>query len=154
MINFVVPGEPMAKGRPRMAVVDGHARTYTDAKTDKYENLVTMIAREHAPKTPIEGPLAVHIMAVFGRPKRLLARSKRTGKLLHATEDAMLHAQRPDLDNAIKAVLDGVNRAGIWRDDAQVSTIVAHKRFCSAGGAPGVYVSIMRFDDAGLLDRP
>jgi Holliday junction resolvase RusA-like endonuclease len=34
---------------------------------------------------------------------------------------------RPDIDNLIKAVLDGLNMAGIWRDDAQIAILRASK---------------------------
>jgi Holliday junction resolvase RusA-like endonuclease len=35
----------------------------------------------------------------------------------------------PDLDNLIKAVLDGCNQAGVWKDDAQVVRLVSSKGY-------------------------
>ena len=139
-IQFAVPGIPVAKGRPRISMRGGHARAYTPDKTVRYENLVAMSC---PPQSSIaEGPVCVTISAYFPRPKRLCARSLRTGKLLHSDEHAVEHASRPDLDNVIKAVLDGLSTAGIWKDDAQVYSIIAEKYYCAIGDQPRVTVLI------------
>ncbi|HIE4837470.1 TPA: DnaB-like helicase C-terminal domain-containing protein [Burkholderia multivorans] len=45
-VVFVVPGKPVAKGRPRFVRRGPHVRTYTPEPTERYENLVKMAARE------------------------------------------------------------------------------------------------------------
>ena len=44
-VEFVVPGKPVAKGRPRFARHGAHVRTFTPEATERYENLVKMAAR-------------------------------------------------------------------------------------------------------------
>ncbi|MDN7998068.1 RusA family crossover junction endodeoxyribonuclease [Burkholderia multivorans] len=44
-VAFVVPGKPIAKGRPRFVRRGPHVRTYTPEPTERYENLVKIAAR-------------------------------------------------------------------------------------------------------------
>lgn len=40
----------------------------------------------------------------------------------------------PDLDKLIRAVLDGITQAGnVWHDDSQVTSLVSHKTYATAG---------------------
>ena len=116
-IRILIEGDPVAKGRPRFAMVNGKPITFTPSKTRNFEAVVSLIARQQAPETPLEGPLAVDIFFAFTVPK---SRAKK--KAQGTYKDT-----RPDLDNLIKAVLDGLNTAGIWRDDAQIATLSASK---------------------------
>lgn len=144
---FEIPGEPCAKGRPRFAVIVGHARAYTPAKTANYEGVVATFALAAKAESSWDeeaanGPIRVSITAVFSRPKRLLERFKKTGELRHAREGRMPHKSRPDLDNVVKAVLDGLNRCGIWRDDSQVCCIEAFKWYAATNEDARVFVDI------------
>uniref|UniRef100_UPI0015890B54 RusA family crossover junction endodeoxyribonuclease n=1 Tax=Burkholderia ambifaria TaxID=152480 RepID=UPI0015890B54 len=63
-VEFVVPGTPVAKGRPKFARRGAHVTTYTPEKTERYENLVKLAARAAMRSTePYAGPirLIVHI---------------------------------------------------------------------------------------------
>jgi hypothetical protein len=51
--------------------------------------------------------------------------------------------KKPDLDKLVRCVKDGLTRAGVYRDDAQVIATVARKEF--AGGA---------YDPAGASGIP
>lgn len=144
---FSIPGEPCAKGRPRIAVIAGHARAYTPAKTANYEGVVATFAlaakaESNWDEEAANGPIRVMVSAMFSRPKRLLERSRKTNELRHASEGRMLHASRPDLDNVVKAVLDGLNRCGIWRDDSQVCCIDASKWYAATDEDAHVEVDI------------
>jgi crossover junction endodeoxyribonuclease RusA len=46
----------------------------------------------------------------------------------------------PDLDKLTRCVADACTDAGLWRDDAQVVSIVAAKRYTS--GVPGVRIEV------------
>lgn len=144
---FEIPGEPCAKGRPRIAVVAGHARAYTPAKTANYEGVVATFALKAKAESKWDedaaaSPIRVMVTAMFSRPKRLLERFKKTNALRHACEGRMPHASRPDLDNVVKAVLDGLNRCGIWRDDSQVVSIEASKWYAATNEDAHVWVEI------------
>ena len=124
-LTFIIPGEPCAKGRPRVFVNGGKARGVTPKKTRNYEAMVAecaATAREESGGVwplPAGTPVRVEVDAVF----------RRAGGLFRAKDsDEMIpRAKRPDVDNVAKAVLDGMDKAGIWQDDAQVVELVARK---------------------------
>jgi Holliday junction resolvase RusA-like endonuclease len=117
-VRILIEGDPVAKGRPRFAMVNGKPITFTPSKTRNFEAVVSLIARQQAPETPLEGPLAVDIFFAFTVPK---SRAKKK------TQAQRYKDTKPDIDNLIKAVLDGLNTAGIWRDDAQIAILRAAK---------------------------
>lgn len=116
--EFVVHGDPVPKGRPRVARNGG---VYTPERTRDAEALVRWsagIAMRGA--TPVTEPVAVH-MTFWTRTNR-----------------------RCDLDNLIKLVLDACNNI-VWRDDQQVTHIDAavHRR---SGTEPRTEVHIFHLD--------
>jgi len=151
--TFVVPIAPRGAGRHRAAVIAGHARMYPDGATVKWENQIAFAAQEVLPSQPLDGPVRVDVLALLARPQRLLQRSKRTGKLLHASEDLMWAPVKPDRDNIDKAVLDGLKSC--WRDDQIVVFGGVAKCYCEATGKARVIVRVSRCSSevpAGLLD--
>ena len=118
---FVVPGDPVPKGRPRISARGGYARAYTPKATRDYEAAVcaaATAAREQARGPwPIVGPVRVEVSAVFARPGRLFRQADPDGRVPHD--------KRPDLDNVLKAILDGMDQAGVWGDDGQVCELAA-----------------------------
>ena len=138
--TFAVPIAPRGAGRHRAAVIGGHARMYADPATRKWEHQIAFAAGETLPAEPLDGPVKVEILALLPRPKRLLARSKKTGQLLHGEEGLMWAPVKPDRDNIDKAVLDGLR--SIWRDDCQVCAGGVLKCYCEANGKPRVIVRV------------
>ena len=133
MIRFTIPGQPRGKGRPRATARGGYVRAYTDSKTRAYEHSIRA-AYQEAGGTMMEGPLRVEIRAVFEPPRSL---SKRRSAEMMGT--AQTH--KPDADNVIKAVLDGLNGAA-YQDDSQVAEIRACKVYGEAAGVE-VFISTL-----------
>ncbi|MFX8681150.1 RusA family crossover junction endodeoxyribonuclease, partial [Acinetobacter baumannii] len=82
----------------------GRPATYTPAKTVAYEGLVAHAAAQvmnGAP--PLDGPLRLVVIARFQLPKQV---SKARRALAAAGRD--WHTSRPDGDNVLKAVGDGL----------------------------------------------
>jgi len=117
MIRITVPGQPIAKGRARAAIMGGKVRMFTPAKTVNYEGL---IAHEGVDvmdgRDLLLGPLALTVFAYFQLPKTV---SKARRALVAAGKD--YHVARPDGDNVLKAVGDGLNSV-VWRDDSQIAS--------------------------------
>lgn len=112
MIEFVVPGNPRGKGRPRMTR-NGHV--YTPAETAAYENLIALACKDaRGDNSPYNSPVSVHIYVGKQVPA---SKSKRTKQAMLAGE--IRPATKPDLDNVIKAVLDGCNGVA-YLDDKQI----------------------------------
>lgn len=75
----------------------------------------------------------VHIEIVIRRPKRLIPREQ-GGTLskagwLRERESPERCGAKPDLDNAVGAVLDALQEAGVLEDDKQVDELVSSKRY-------------------------
>jgi Holliday junction resolvase RusA-like endonuclease len=112
-ISFTIPGEPVAKGRPRSFVRGGHVGHYTPEKTARYENLVKLAAQQVF-SAPFEGAVDLVIRAFMGIPRSWSQEKKDA-----AFRDEIMPVKRPDLDNIVKAIKDGLNGVA-WKDDAQL----------------------------------
>lgn len=134
MIRVHVPGQPVAKGRPRITTVNGSPRSYTPAKTVAYEGLIALAGQEVMDgRELLDGPLSLTVQAIFQQPKGW---SKK--RCLAALLSPEWHTGRPDGDNILKAVGDGLNGI-VWRDDSQVARCVITKAY---GETPGLTVEV------------
>jgi Holliday junction resolvase RusA-like endonuclease len=121
MITLTIPGEPVAKGRPRM-MKSGIA--FTPTKTRNYETLVKeLYIIENRDKPMLEGQLSASIYAYFTIPKS--ASKKNREKML---EWEIRPTKRPDLDNIAKAVLDALNGLA-YQDDSQIVALEVCKYY-------------------------
>ncbi len=93
-VRFTVPGSPVPKARPRL----GKGRVYTPSPTKGFERAVGFRART-ACKVPTTMPVKVRLLFY-------------------------VRHRRADLDNLVKAVLDGM-RGVVYHDDRQVVEIAA-----------------------------
>jgi Holliday junction resolvase RusA-like endonuclease len=117
---FVVPGLPQGKGRARF----GNGRAYTPAKTVAYEGLIAMAGQEAMKGRPlIEGPVYMLVNAFFPIPKSW-SKAKREAALTGTA----WHTGKPDGDNILKAVGDGLNQV-VFKDDSQVAFAKITKRY-------------------------
>ena len=110
-VTFSIPGKPFAKQRPRFSRKFG--RAFTPAETVSFERQVGQIATQHFPQ-PLGGPICLTVIATF-EPAASWSKKKR------AEHIGRCHAQRPDYDNLLKAVADGLNRIA-YADDAQIAS--------------------------------
>ena len=124
-VAFEVPGNPVAKGRPRVVRVGGFTRTHTPQPTIDFENRVRICAHQ-AGVRPVDGPVRLAVFAYFALPKsRHLKREPRTQEW---------KTTKPDLDNVVKAVKDALNSVA-YADDSQVVRLIAEK-YTAAQGEP------------------
>lgn len=147
--TFVIPGDPKGKERPR-AARNGHF--YTPKATHMYEDLVRYNAKAEFSKVnedtrPLECPVSVDIEAVYKIPKSYS--KKRKAACMSGEE---LPTKKPDGDNIIKSILDGMNPKkkhkltlveGIYKDDSQVTKCSVKKRY---GASPEVRVKVSWYE--------
>ena len=139
-LQFTVPGQPVGKGRPRIGRVGAHARMFTPEKTASYESLVKHAAHvAMAGAKPIEGACGVRMRITLSVPASW---SKK--KQAQALAGAVRPTTKPDADNVVKAVFDGMNGV-VWRDDVQAVDLAVRKRY---GATPGVVVNVQALDAA------
>lgn len=135
MIEFTIPGDPVGKGRPKMAKRGKFSHLYTPEKTVAYEGLVAMAAREGmAGQTQLlDGPVSVHMDIRLSIPASF-SKKKRADALAHNIHPT----KKPDIDNIEKSIFDGLNGI-VWVDDVQVCKVFKTKQYAEF---PGVHVTI------------
>ncbi|WP_110995402.1 RusA family crossover junction endodeoxyribonuclease [Pseudomonas sichuanensis] len=134
-VQFVVPGDPVGKGRPRVSTVGGHARMFTPKKTASYEGLIAIVGTEAmGGRVLLECPVMVEMRIVLPVPASKTKKFK-----AQALAGEIFPTKKPDMDNVIKAIYDGLNGI-VWKDDVQVVDAIVRKRY---GEVPGVHVRII-----------
>lgn len=119
MIEVVIPGECVPKGRPRFT---RNGRVYTPAATKQYEWKVQQVIR--MARVPMQsGALRVEI-DVYRVPPKSFSKKKRQ----EAIEGRIQPSTKPDLDNYIKSVLDACNGV-LFADDNAICEIHARKLY-------------------------
>ena len=126
VVEFTVPGTPVPKGRPRFG--QGSART--PDRTRAYEQLVSVLAKAAHLEAPTFKPVSVYIAARWPRPLR------------DAVGPPCWRPVGGDLDNVVKAILDGMLGV-VYVDDRQVVRIEATKAWAATGEDPGVDVQVV-----------
>ena len=138
--EFTVPIEPKGKARHRTA----NGRAYTPAKQVHWEQQFALFASEHKPDSPLDGPIALYLTAVFSRPKRLMRKKDPPGRIFKDT--------KPDGDNVLKSVCAALNNQGWWRDDCQFAHMSCMKYYAGKEEAPKVSVRITSLKDLTLSE--
>ncbi|MQT83910.1 hypothetical protein CJU80_11010 [Pseudomonas fragi] len=134
-VLFVVPGEAVGKGRPRVSTIGGHARMFTPQKTANYETLIAMAAQQAmAGRELIGGPVLVEMKILVS-----VAASWSKKKTAEALAGDVMPTKKPDADNVLKAICDGINGI-VFKDDVQVVNVSLSKRFSET---PGVSVRVV-----------
>jgi Holliday junction resolvase RusA-like endonuclease len=123
-ITFSVPGAPVGKGRPRVGRVGGHARLFTPQKTASYEGLVAHAAHAAMAGRPLLDQ-AVGVSLVLACP---VPASWSQKKQRAALAGEIRPTSKPDVDNVVKAIFDGLNGV-LWRDDVLVTDLSVAKRY-------------------------
>lgn len=133
-IKFTVPGQPVAKGRPKVARRGKHVTMYTPEKTANYEGLVAHSAAfAMAGKDLIKGAVSVDLDIRLQIPASW---SKK--KQQQAADGLIAATKKPDADNVEKGIFDGMNGV-VWIDDVQVVQVSKRKRYAAT---PGVVVIV------------
>ena len=117
-VDFIIPSQPVTKARPRFNTRTG--RAFTDDKTRIFENIVSLAygSRHYFDDSYIR----VRIKFKFDIPKSF-SKKKRSEAL-----EGKIRPTKADIDNYIKAVLDGLNKRA-WKDDRYIYSIEAEKMY-------------------------
>lgn len=139
-LEFTVYGEPVAKGRPRVATIGGKARAYTPAKTAKAERDFRAQAIKFKPDKPVTGPVWIQICVYRDLPKSFSNKKREA-----ALNWEVLPVTRPDCDNYGKLVLDAMNQI-FFADDSQVVGLEINKFYSDQ---PRIWVGMVWKEDNG-----
>lgn len=134
-VGFFVPGQPVAKGRPIAGRgFGGHTTLRTPQKTAAYEGLVAHACHQAMKgMPPLTGPLKLDIDMRLAIPASW---SKKKQEMARA--GVVRPTKKPDIDNVVKGICDGMNGVA-FVDDSQIVTLTARKTY---GDTPGVQVLV------------
>jgi Holliday junction resolvase RusA-like endonuclease len=132
MTSFTIPGEPVAQGRPRFSTFNRFPVAIDPKESREFKSKAAFFAKQ-ANFYRDDGPLKIVARFYFKRPKYADGKKFSTG--------AIACFRRPDIDNAIKCLFDGI-RGIIYRDDSQVCKVLAMKFYHEAGGQPRTEVEV------------
>lgn len=126
MIEFTVPGEPVAQGRPRFSTRGNFVKAYDPEKSKDYKayvKLVAMAAMSERSLKPFDGAIAVSIRAYVSVPK---SKSKKFRE--NALKGLEHPTKKPDCDNIAKILLDAMTGI-VYEDDKQIIRLVVEKYY-------------------------
>lgn len=132
-VEFVIPGIPKGKQRPKVTVQGNYAHAYTPKETVNYENYVKLMYQTSKERSHLEGAIGAVILAIFPIPK---STSKKNIALMR--DGKIRHTKKIDCDNLAKIILDSLNGIA-YKDDAQVCELLVTKYY---GDEPRVEVKL------------
>lgn len=122
MTQFILNGQPIGKGRPRFAMKAGHVQAYTPPKSKHYEKQIEKAYKMAGGQMfPDDVPVKITVRIALRIPasgSRKKHEAMRCGLIRPLT--------KPDTDNVIKSVMDGLNGVA-YADDKQVTCVRAVK---------------------------
>ena len=123
-ITITIPGNPIAKARPRFARRGKFVTTYNCQDTEEGKVRWTMMS-QFMDEDPILAGVGIKLYCRFFMP--IPASTTKKHRLL-MEGCAFPHTKKPDLDNLVKFIKDCANGI-LWADDSQVVSLVASKAY-------------------------
>lgn len=138
-VKFTILGEPMGKERPKFRRVGNYVRTYTPAKTVKYETKVRdSYYQDNMNTRHLTGAIEAEIHGIFPIPVSV---SKKLRAKMESGEEP--YTKKVDADNLAKIVLDALNGVA-YDDDKQITKLLVTKAY---GKDPRVEVRLRELAD-------
>ena len=126
MIVLELSGKPEGKGRPRFGK---GGRVYTPNATKLAEGRI-IDAWTNAGQPRIDGPVRLTLLLEVARPKNHFTTKGELNVLGRRNERPT--GRKPDVDNALKLVMDALNRRA-YRDDVDVVEARVWRRWALDG---------------------
>ena len=135
-----IPGAPMAQPRPRFSRAKGFVRTYElKSSRDSKSHIQHTALNQLGDITPIQGPIALRIVAKFPCPKSQHRKTKPV--------KAKWKSNGPDIDNIAKHYMDALLASGMLaNDDRQVSSLQVVKVQAAQGESPSTTIEIVAME--------
>lgn len=143
IVSFVVPGIPVAKGRPRSRIARTAAGKdivmhYTPPETKKYEKQVALEAKiAMRGRRPVAGPVRIAVHAYYPIPSSWPQWRRHEARI-----GVQVPIVKPDWDNIGKACSDAMNGV-VYGDDAAIVDAIVRKRYSVD---PRVEITVYAFD--------
>lgn len=135
-IRIVIPGVPVGKARARSNILMKNGKPvigaggrpimthHTPEKTANYEALIKYAGQQAMGGRALLTEAVAIELDLFIAPPASWSQKKRRD----AIEDRIRPTTKPDADNVLKAIADGLNGV-VWADDKQMTDVVIRKRY-------------------------
>jgi Holliday junction resolvase RusA-like endonuclease len=150
-IVFTVLGEPQPQGSKTTVQQKGRRPRVIDDNPDTkpWRATVAAVALEAmAKRPPLEGPLELHAVFVFGRPASHWGTGRNAG-VLKASAPAYC-SSRPDVDKLLRAIGDALTGI-VYRDDARIAIVRAEKHY--GDGPAFAHIVVSEIDEKASSDE-
>jgi hypothetical protein len=136
-VNLQIHGNPVGKGRPKFSSKNG--RVYTPKQTVLAEREIRQAWREEGePRLP-DVALEMRVDLYVQRPQ---GHFKKNGELsTEGNRHPVPKNKKPDVDNALKLVMDALNSRA-YKDDVQVAKVILVRHW---GEWPKTEISIKEY---------
>jgi Holliday junction resolvase RusA-like endonuclease len=124
-VRIVIDGKPPKKDRPRFRSIGKFAQTYSTKETVECEKRVSRAWKEQGGGVTFDGAVSVGIDIFYEVPASIAKNSKKRASAMIADK---WKVTKPDIDNVIKSVLDGLNGLA-FSDDNQVAVLKSRKMY-------------------------
>ncbi|MGH3680592.1 MAG: RusA family crossover junction endodeoxyribonuclease [Natronosporangium sp.] len=133
VLHIIVHGTPAPQGSKRHVgngvMVESSKKVKPWREAVKYAALDALHSNQPS-ELPDPGTLEVDLGFLLARPKG----HYRAGRLSHILRPGAptRPATRPDIDKLARSTLDALKDAGVYRDDAQITSLIARKWYADS----------------------
>ena len=132
-VVLVVQGEPMGKARPRVT----RRGTFMPKAYVKYlDKIATLTRVAMAGRPPISRPCKLHVVSMKSRPASRPASCPKEAWV----ENHVPCSVKPDADNILGSVMDGLEKGGAYTMDSRVCQASISTYWCAKGDSPRVEI--------------
>lgn len=131
-IEFFIPTVVVPKQSTRIGRRRGRTRAYADPRVAANADALCEHAMRFRPRRMLTGPLRLELSFLYAWPRNEPKRGRPTRRHKHTA---------PDCDNLAKQVADVLQKAGFYRNDAQIAELFVDKYWCAKRG---VFVQLER----------
>ena len=128
-IVFFLPIEPPTATHQQKKVNWQQRRFYEPDNVKEARALFEAHLSNYAPDKPIDGPVELTVVWLFGTKTKKLDGTPKTSK--------------PDVSNSHKLLEDCMTKTGFWHDDAQVAKITMTKNWSLS---PGIFIKVKEME--------
>ncbi len=127
LLDVWIPGRPRPQGSMKTFMAGGHAHARHSDPTLSHRAHVISTLADNWQRDPLTGAVAVDVVFTFARPKSHYGTGRNADVVKESAPDK--HIQAPDSDKLSRLALDGLEMAGVVRNDSQVYMLNIYKQW-------------------------
>lgn len=122
-LEFTIDGKVQPQQRPRFSRQGGFVKTYDPPESARYKKHVAQVAEQHSLEELIDSPIKLTVDAYIEIPKSYTKKKRK-----QIEDGELLHIKKPDIDNMLKSITDGITGV-LWTDDNLIVELIGRKHY-------------------------